>query len=98
MAKKKPQVEEEVQTKTQDEFLETVKKDATQDEPPVITVADFEKMIAIINIATERGAVRPNELTNVGMIYDKLVTFMNYVQTAQQRENDAEKTQTPKTD
>ena len=46
--------------------------------PPVITTNDIETMVAIINIASTRGAFKAPELKRVGGLYDTLVRFLEY--------------------
>ena len=45
-------------------------------ENPTITLADIASMIAIIEAASTRGAIRANELTTVGELYNRLQAFM----------------------
>lgn len=85
------------ETSTPKSGLEGAVPNTDQTVAPVITVSDFEKMIAIINVASERGAFKPNELTSVGGIYDKLVNFLNYVHASnQQQQNSAENSSSQK--
>jgi hypothetical protein len=44
-------------------------------------------MKSIIDVASQRGAFRPNEMTTVGQTYTKLETFLNAVD-KQQSENE----------
>ena len=37
-----------------------------------LTVADYNTMIKIIAASLQRGAIRPEECTTVGLIYEKL--------------------------
>lgn len=41
-----------------------------------LTLADLTAMKTIIDIASQRGAFRPNEMVVVGQTYNKLVTFL----------------------
>lgn len=45
---------------------------------PTITLADIASMIAIIEAASTRGAIRANELTSVGELYTRLQAFMDH--------------------
>ena len=45
---------------------------------PTITLADIASMIAIIEAASTRGAIRANELTSVGELYNRLQAFMDH--------------------
>jgi len=44
-----------------------------------ITIADLDTIKNIINLAATRGAFRGEELSQVGAVYDKLVTFLTAV-------------------
>jgi len=57
------------------------------EQSPELTVQDLTAMKAIIDVASERGSFKPNEMMSVGTIYNKLETFLKAVaeqQTAQQ--------------
>ena len=49
-----------------------------------LTVADYNTMIKIISASLQRGAIRPEECTTVGLIYEKLKFMIQ----KQQKEND----------
>jgi hypothetical protein len=55
---------------------------------PSLGLAELGTLLQIVDLATQRGAFRGNELTQVGAIYDKLNTFLSYIQ--QQQEANAE--------
>jgi len=44
-----------------------------------ITVSDLDALRAIVDLAASRGAFRGAELTQVGVVYDKLTTFLKAV-------------------
>lgn len=44
-----------------------------------ITVSDLDSLRAIVDLAASRGAFRGAELTQVGVVYDKLTTFLQAV-------------------
>jgi hypothetical protein len=48
-----------------------------------LTINDLNAMKVIIDIASSRGAFKPNEMVAVGQTYTKLTTFLDSV-TAQQ--------------
>ena len=48
-----------------------------------LTINDLNAMKVIIDIASSRGAFKPNEMTAVGQTYTKLTAFLDTV-TAQQ--------------
>ena len=56
-----------------------------------LTINDLQAMKTIIDIASSRGAFKPNEMVAVGQTYNKLTTFLDTV--AKQAE--AQKAQTP---
>lgn len=49
-----------------------------------LSLADLAKMAEIINICTQRGAFRADELLPVGELYNKLQTFLQAASTAAQ--------------
>lgn len=49
-----------------------------------LTVNDLNALKQIIDVASSRGAFKPNEMTTIGTVYNKLETFLNAV-AAQQR-------------
>ena len=49
-----------------------------------LTVSDYSTMIKIIQASLQRGAIRPEECTTVGLIYEKL----KYMIQKTQKEND----------
>jgi len=44
-----------------------------------LTVQDLQALKTIIDVASQRGAFKPNEMTTVGQVYTKLETFLNAV-------------------
>ena len=62
--------------------------------PESINLSDLQALLNVIDIATERGAFRGKELSQVGAVYDKLDVFLRFVaeqqQAAQQAQQDAE--------
>ena len=77
MAKKKEAVEEQVQ-----------QTEAPEDTS--ISLNDLQVLSNIVDLATQRGAFRGNELTQVGQVFDKLSTFLAQVAAAQAEQTDAE--------
>ena len=49
-----------------------------------LTVADYNTMLKIIAASLQRGVIRPEECTTVGLIYEKL----KYMIQKTQKEND----------
>jgi len=57
----------------------------TEGQAPDLTVQDLSALKAIIDVASQRGAFKPNEMTVVGTTYTKLENFLNAVAAAQQQ-------------
>ena len=60
--------------------------------PVELTVADLNNLKQIIDVASGRGAFKPNEMTVVGTVYTKLEAFLTAVaaqQKAQEGANNA---------
>lgn len=49
---------------------------APLEDAPTLTLTDIANVVQVISLATQRGAWRPNELSSVGSLYDKLVAFL----------------------
>ena len=60
-----------------------------QAEAPALTVADLRNIRTIIDISSQRGAFRGNELATIGTVFDKLDTFLKAVDAKAQAENPA---------
>ena len=45
-----------------------------------LTVQDLQALKQIIDVSTQRGAFKGNELMSVGQVYNKLEVFLNSVQ------------------
>jgi hypothetical protein len=54
------------------------------DESADFTVNDLSAIKSIIDVASARGAFKPNEMVPVGTIYNKLEKFLAAAQQAQQ--------------
>tara|TARA_B110000091_G_scaffold166369_1_gene177839 strand:+ start:79 stop:393 length:315 start_codon:yes stop_codon:yes gene_type:complete len=65
--------------------------------PESINLSDLGTLLQIVDLSTQRGAFRGAELTQVGAVFDKLNTFLSYVQ-QQQAERDEEQTDAPEAD
>ena len=55
-----------------------------QDQNVELTVNDLNALKQIIDVASSRGAFKPNEMTTIGTVYTKLETFLNAVAAQQQ--------------
>jgi hypothetical protein len=67
--------------------VQTTAPEAEAATNPELTVNDLNAMKVIIDIASSRGAFKPNEMVAVGQTYTKLTTFLESVaqqQSAQQ--------------
>ena len=81
MAKSEAVVEEVVE-----EVVAAADEDqtASQDTPvESISLQDLQVLSNIVDLATQRGAFRGNELSQVGAVFDKLTTFLQQVAAAQ---------------
>lgn len=72
-------------------------KDTVQDAPKVdapaeatapqagadLSVQDLQGLKTIIDVASQRGAFKPNEMMSVGQVYGKLEAFLSAVQQQQ---------------
>ena len=50
---------------------------------PDLTVQDLQNLKNIIDVASQRGAFKPNEMMTVGQVYTKLESFLGAVSQAQ---------------
>jgi hypothetical protein len=57
---------------------------------PSVSVNDLVNIYNIIDLASKRGAFQANELASVGAVANKVKTFVDHVQAAQQAAADAE--------
>jgi hypothetical protein len=75
MAKKETQVAEEIQSAEQP--------------APSLTLQDLVVVAQIIQLTSQRGAYRAEELANVGALYNKLIAFLESVGAISKPENNA---------
>ena len=66
-----------------EETTNTVDNKAEQ-APAELTVQDLGSIKQIIDVASQRGAFKPNEMVTIGQVYNKLESFLNAVQAQQQ--------------
>lgn len=66
------------------EETQTTEQTATTEQNIELTVNDLGALKQIIDVASSRGAFKPNEMTAVGSIYTKLENFLNAVASQQQ--------------
>jgi|TARA_B110000259_G_scaffold181054_1_gene222530 hypothetical protein len=55
---------------------EVAAEQATEQQGPDLTVQDLQALKSIIDVASQRGAFKPNEMMTVGQTYGKLETFL----------------------
>lgn len=65
---------EQVEKQEEAQVPEAQKAEANE-----LTINDLNAMKVIIDIASSRGAFKPNEMTVVGQTYTKLSTFLESV-------------------
>jgi hypothetical protein len=75
-------------------MTEEVKQDQATDNAQ-LTINDLVAMKSIIDIASQRGTFKPNEMVVVGQTYNKLMTFLEAVKQQQtqqpvEKEGDSE--------
>jgi hypothetical protein len=58
---------------------EAAEQAPAQTDATELTINDLNAMKVIIDIASSRGAFKPNEMTVVGQTYTKLSTFLDQV-------------------
>lgn len=58
---------------------------------PELTVNDLNAIKTIIDVASQRGAFKPNEMTTVGQTYTKLENFLAAIQAQQEQSEGGEK-------
>lgn len=78
----------DVKTKDKEETVAQAEPAAEvpQQAGPDLTVQDLGALKQIIDVASGRGAFKPNEMMTVGQVYNKLETFLNAVQTQQAKD------------
>jgi hypothetical protein len=54
---------------------------------PTLSLNDLTIMLQIIETVTKRGAWKPDELSSVGALYDRITTFINAANVAKNDES-----------
>lgn len=62
--------------------------------PDSISLNDLQLLLQIVDLASQRGAFRGAELTQVGAIFDKLNAFLTFIAEQQKARDEAEETAT----
>lgn len=78
------------ETKTQAPTTEAPKSEAPTQGAPDLTVQDLQALKAIIDVASQRGAYKPNEMEVVGRTYNRLDTFLQAITPKQDAPKDGE--------
>ena len=58
---------------------ENTTQESTASDQNQLTISDLSAMKSIIDVASSRGAFRPNEMVLVGQTYTKLIAFLESV-------------------
>tara|TARA_B110000503_G_C7025820_1_gene361782 strand:- start:118 stop:342 length:225 start_codon:yes stop_codon:yes gene_type:complete len=58
---------------------EAVEESVEKTSGPDLTVQDLQSIKSIIDVASQRGAFKPNEMMTVGQTYSKLEAFLSAV-------------------
>ena len=79
------------------EFTEEnqVQGEAQEAAAPSLGLAELGTLLQIVDLATQRGAFRGNELAFVGNLYNKLFNFLSTVKAQQEANADSEGAEAP---
>jgi len=77
------------------ETVQAPQENAGQENSTDLTINDLNAMKVIIDIASSRGAFKPNEMVAVGQTYTKLSAFLENVAQQQQAQQAANPAQAP---
>ena len=55
----------------------TKQADASEVDPNALSIGDLKNLTTIIDVASSRGAFRANEMASIGLMYNKLQSFLN---------------------
>lgn len=58
-------------------------------EPVQLTIADLQLLARIVDLASRRGAFQAGELSQVGDAFNKLSSFLTYVESVQKKDEEA---------
>lgn len=50
---------------------------ANTSDSPSLSIQDLIQVVKLITIAQQRGAIHMNEMSSVGLLYDKLIAFLD---------------------
>jgi hypothetical protein len=77
------------------ETVQTPQENAAPENSTDLTINDLNAMKVIIDIASSRGAFKPNEMVAVGQTYAKLTAFLENVAQQQSAQQAATPAQAP---
>lgn len=63
-----------------------------QNTQPTLNVSDLQVVTELIDLCSQRGAFRAEELAAVGALYNRLKEFLNTVQSSEEAEQPTEDT------
>ena len=72
---------------------ETITQENAQPEPPSLQLADLVLMLKLIQAVAQRGAVKAEEMAEVGALHDKLIQFLNATGAIKPAEQPSQETQ-----
>lgn len=72
---------------------ETITQENAQPEPPSLQLADLVLMLKLIQAVAQRGAVKAEEMAEVGALHNKLVQFLTATGAIQTAEQPSQETQ-----
>jgi hypothetical protein len=67
----------------------------TPEAPPSLSLSDLVLLLNVVKVTADRGAIRAEEMSAVGAVYEKLVKFLQSSGALGQQAAPAEDTETP---
>lgn len=52
---------------------------AVEEKAPDLTVNDLQALKTIIDVASQRGTFKANEMASVGQVYNRLTAFLDHI-------------------
>lgn len=52
-------------------------EETTEQQPQSLQINDLMKVLEILNVCSQRGAIRPDEMTVVGGVYERIFQFLD---------------------
>lgn len=83
------------ENKTQAPATGAPKSEAPTQGAPDLTVQDLQALKTIVDIASQRGAFRPNEMEVVGRTYNRLMQFLEAITPKKDDASNAETKEAP---